>query len=174
MTKHELRQEIRRLKALVSQQERSDLSLQACRSLIASACWSESQHVLLYHALPDEVDTTLLVNDARSKGKHVYLPRVVGEELQVVPFNESLVEGAFGIKEPVGEALSNLNEINLAIIPGMAFDLLGHRLGRGRGYYDRLLPKLNCKKVGLCFPFQVFEMVPSEAHDVVMDEIICN
>ena len=64
------------------------------------------------------------------------------------------------------------DEIDLAVIPGVAFDRYGHRLGRGKGYYDRLLPQIPAPKVGICFPFQLIEEVPAEAFDFRMDTII--
>ena len=63
--------------------------------------------------------------------------------------------------------------IELVVVPGMAFDKQGHRLGRGKGYYDRLLPKLtNAYKLGVCFPYQYIEEVPTDEHDIRMDEVL--
>jgi 5-formyltetrahydrofolate cyclo-ligase len=78
--------------------------------------------------------------------------------------------------EPIGEVFpeSRYDEITLALIPGMAFDAEGHRLGRGKGYYDRLLPRLSrAYKMGVCFPFQMVDAVPSEPHDQKVDEVCC-
>lgn len=78
--------------------------------------------------------------------------------------------------EPVGSLFpqEEYDQIELAIIPGMAFDAMGHRLGRGKGYYDRLLPQLTAAyKIGVCYPFQFVSDVPSEEHDVRMNEVIC-
>jgi 5-formyltetrahydrofolate cyclo-ligase len=77
--------------------------------------------------------------------------------------------------EPTGPlfAPENYDEIELALIPGMAFDRAGHRLGRGKGYYDRLLPRLKAQLLGICFPFQLLDEVPAESHDIPVGEIIC-
>lgn len=84
-----------------------------------------------------------------------------------------LTVGAFGIEEPTGEPFTHYDEIDLAVIPGVAFDAKGHRLGRGRGYYDRLLPRLTAaRKLGICFPFQLVDEVPAEPLDIDMDEVI--
>ena len=78
----------------------------------------------------------------------------------------------YGILEPDGEPFTEYESIDLAIIPGMAFALNGKRLGRGRGYYDRLLAKIpTTYKLGLCFPFQILDAIPSDDHDVPMDEV---
>jgi 5-formyltetrahydrofolate cyclo-ligase len=77
--------------------------------------------------------------------------------------------------EPTGELfpVESYHEIDLAVIPGVAFDRLGARLGRGKGYYDRLLSQMpNAYKIGICFPFQLLERLPSEPHDVLMNEVI--
>ena len=75
--------------------------------------------------------------------------------------------------EPVGEPFTAFDQIDVALVPGMAFDAAGHRLGRGRGYYDRFLaahPQLHT--IGVCFPFQRVADVPSEAHDIMINEVI--
>ena len=100
---------------------------------------------------------------------------VVGDELELRRFSSpnDLQIGAYNIQEPVGECFNDFNKIELAIVPGMAFDKQGHRLGRGKGYYDRLLPKLtNAYKLGVCFPYQYVEEVPTDEHDIRMDEVL--
>jgi 5-formyltetrahydrofolate cyclo-ligase len=85
---------------------------------------------------------------------------------------DTLERGAFGILEPTGEVFLDYNQIELAIVPGMAFDKAGHRLGRGKGYYDRLLPNLHCPKIGLALPCQIADEIPTEEWDIFMDEVI--
>lgn len=177
MTKKELRKEIRQLKANHSVAERQAMAKDICQCLMCSEVWRKTRVVLLYHALSDEVDTSLLLCSALESGKTVLLPVVVGDDLELRCYTgtESLKEGAFGIMEPVGAPfpLSRYAKVDLVVVPGMAFDGAGHRLGRGKGYYDRLLPRLsNARKVGLCFSFQRLENVPSESHDVVMDDVV--
>ena len=84
-----------------------------------------------------------------------------------------LAIGAYGIEEPTGALFTDYATIDLVIVPGVAFDRDGNRLGRGKGYYDRLLPRIpSAYKVGICFPFQIVEEVPAEPFDIRMDEII--
>jgi 5-formyltetrahydrofolate cyclo-ligase len=80
----------------------------------------------------------------------------------------------YGILEPTTPELSIINcQLSIVIVPGMAFDKQGHRLGRGKGYYDRFLSRVpNIYKIGVCFPFQLVESVPSEETDILMDEVI--
>ncbi len=80
---------------------------------------------------------------------------------------------AYGIADPVAEVFSRNEEIDLAIVPGVSFDRQGNRLGRGKGYYDRLLPQLSAAyKMGICFSFQVSEALPTEEFDRPMDAVL--
>lgn len=102
------------------------------------------------------------------------LPVVVGEllELRLYTSSNDLAIGSYGIAEPLGELFMDYTEIDLVVVPGVAFDANGHRLGRGKGYYDKLLPHIPAPKMGICFPFQLVEEVPAEAFDICMDAVI--
>ena len=174
-TKHLLRQSIRTIKASYSRQELEALSLSLLQRLEHHPRFVEARTVLLYHSLPDEVCTHSFVNRWCGE-KEIILPVVVGDDLELRRYTgpESLSLGSYGILEPSGEPFMDYERITLAIIPGMAFDRIGNRLGRGKGYYDRLLPRLShAYKLGLCFPFQFLdEEIPHEPHDFVMDEVL--
>ena len=109
-------------------------------------------------------------------GKTILLPRVTGEgtmELHRYNGPKDMQTGAYGIMEPTGQLFTDYADIDLAIVPGVAFDHDGNRMGRGKGYYDRLLPKLaNTYKIGICLPFQLVEKIPTDEHDVRMDEVL--
>lgn len=175
MLKQELRQAIRERKRQHTGDELAELSLAAVSKLMAHPRYLAAHTVMLYCSLPDEVSTERLLDC--SGGKTVVLPRVTGPatmELCLYDGPVSLSEGAFGIMEPTGQAFTAYQEIDLAVVPGMAFDAQGNRLGRGRGYYDRLLPLLpRAYKIGLCFPFQLIGNVPTQPTDIAMDEVIC-
>ena len=177
MTKRELRQQIRTQKRRLSAAEMAVMSEVICSKVLALASWQEAGTLLLFYPLPDEVDVRMLIKDAFERGKRVLLPVVKGDELELHLYEgeASLKEGAFGIMEPTGPlfAPKHYDEIELAVIPGMAFDSAGHRLGRGKGYYDRLLPHLKAAKlIGICFSFQFLEEVPAEAHDISVCKVI--
>ena len=153
------------------------MSTEITNRVLALASWQEAGTLLLYYPLADEVDVRPLIKDAYKNGKKVLLPVVKGDELELHLYEgeSSLREGAFGIMEPTGAlfAPENYDEIELAIIPGMAFDRAGHRLGRGKGYYDRLLPQLKTARLtGICFPFQHLDEVPAEVHDIPVHEVV--
>ena len=175
MTKQELRAQIRATKRQHTSEQLADFSKNICDKILSMPIYQSAHTILLYSPLPDEVDVSPIINDAYRNGKTVLLPKVVGEDLELRIYKgvESLERGAFGILEPMGEVFDDFDTVDVAIIPGMAFDKANHRLGRGKGYYDRLLPRLtNAYKIGVCFPFQYLDEIPSETHDVVMDEVV--
>jgi len=175
-TKTDIRQAIKRLKAACPTTERARLSGNIVQRVIQLDKWQMAHTLLLYHALPDEVDTSELIAQAVQAGKRVLLPVVVGDDLELREYKaaENLTEGAFHIMEPTGTPFTDYAVIDLAIVPGVAFTAAGQRLGRGRGYYDRLLCRLpHVYKIGICWPFQLLDAIPAEPHDIVMDAIIC-
>lgn len=154
----------------------AEKSAELCNRVSLAAAWQQADTLLLYYPLPDEVDVRPLVAAADRAGKRVLLPVCVGDELELRQYEgeASLAPGAFGIMEPQGTLFptSDYAQIQLALIPGMAFDLQGHRLGRGKGYYDRLLPLLpNAHLMGICYGFQLLDGIPTEPHDHLVDEV---
>ena len=174
MNKQDLRQAMKQRKAAHTKEELAALSERVVAALCATPQWQQAHTVLLYHSLPDEVDTHQLIGSALQDGKRVLLPVVVGDELELRETDaKNLQEGAFHIWEPTGGAWTAYEAIDLAVIPGVAFTPDGRRLGRGRGYYDRLLPRLNgVTKIGVCWSFQLITQLPTEAHDIAMDFVI--
>ena len=136
---------------------------------------SKSKTVLAYWPLPDEPDIRPLIDGLLAAGKTVLLPKVIdGESMELRRYTAygDLREGAFHIMEPIGEPFTDFAQIDTALIPGVAFDAARRRLGRGRGYYDRFLAAYpNIHKIGICFPFQCVEEVPTQAHDILMDDV---
>jgi 5-formyltetrahydrofolate cyclo-ligase len=128
--------------------------------------------VLLYAADPDEVDLSALI-DLPPTGCEVLLPRAEEHGLVAVrhPPGSELVIGGLGVREPVGPAV-DASGIDAVVVPGVAFTHLGARLGRGRGLYDRLLPRLRAVRIGVCLEGLVVDDLPSEAHDVAMDLVV--
>lgn len=181
MDKKELRKTIRESKRHFDREALDEMSLAVIRRLTAHPRFAAARTVMLYHSLPDEVDTRRLLAGLASSpadftGKTILLPRVTSEtdmELRLYTGPDDLSRGAFGIMEPCGALFTDYSRIDLAVIPGMAFDRHGHRLGRGRGYYDRFLPLLpRAYKIGVCFPFQLVDTVPTAPTDVIMDEVM--
>lgn len=175
-TKLELRRYVSKLKKKVPLAERKALSAQIMETLENNDAFIRAGIVLMYYSLPDEVYTHAFV-EKWSRKKKILLPVVKGAtdmEIREYTGKQDLKEGAFHIWEPSGTLFTDFDAIETAVIPGIAFDEEGHRLGRGGGYYDRLLPRLKAYKLGVCFPFQMLDEVPHEAYDCTMDEVIYN
>lgn len=176
LTKQDIRLHVRRLKQQCTPQQLIQLSNDALAHLRQLPEWHAAATILLYAALPDEVPTRSLIEEAMAEGRTVLLPVVQGDELElrICDDLDDLRPGAFNVFEPQGKAFTRFEDIDLAIIPGVAFTPDGERLGRGRGYYDRLLPMLGTAlKVGLCWPFQLLDELPCEPHDAIMDLVVC-
>lgn len=178
MNKKELRNIIRERKRQFSGQQLEELSLLVLDRLRMNIQLQQAHSVLLYYSLPDEVNTHHYIDELVTLGKQVFLPVVIdGENMEIRKYTgtQDLREGNFHIMEPVGKLLpkDEYEKIEVGIIPGMSFDKSGHRLGRGKGYYDRLLSKMpHLYKIGICFDFQKTEAVPTEATDIKMDAIV--
>lgn len=186
--KEKLRKSIRIQKSLHSEEALVGMSENVCRSVLQHPVVRRASTLVLYWALSDEVRTEGLIKQLVAEGKAVLLPRVVSDtEMTIHRFTTKadLSVGAYGILEPTGERVETAELQRLAdsaaaeggdlvvVVPGMAFDRTGHRLGRGKGYYDRFLSKVpGAYKIGICFPFQLVPVVPTEAQDVTMDEVI--
>ena len=178
MDKKELRRYIREQKRHFTSQQLGEMSLSIMSSVLTHPRVQEADTILMYHSLPDEVDTHSALDQLLAMGKKVLLPKVVSDtEMTIHEYTgaDSLQPSEpYGILEPTTPELSIINcQLSIAIVPGMAFDKQGHRLGRGKGYYDRFLSQIpNIYKIGVCFTFQMLESIPSESTDVVMDEVI--
>ena len=176
--KQQLRQVIRQRKQQYSLEQRQAWSREIEQALLAHPRLQAASVVMLYYALPDEVDTRQLADTLLKEGKTVILPKCVDKQ-HIEPRQytgpDDLAEGIYHLLEPVGKPYDALGSIELIIVPGMSFDSKGHRLGRGRGYYDRFLAQVpQAYKIGVCFDFQHVEQVPVDDNDQVMDEVICN
>lgn len=175
MPKSQLRAHMAALRRRHTVVELSHLSEQIVESL-AHSLPDRAQAIVLYYPLPDEVDVRPLMERLLSQQRTVLLPCVTGPttmELRRYTGPDSLSAGAYGIMEPKGPAFDRLSAIDVAVVPGVAFDIHGHRLGRGRGYYDRFLADVPyIYKIGVCFPFQLVGQVPVVPTDIAMDTVV--
>ncbi len=158
--------------------ERGTASAQACALLKAQALWQTAQSVLFFSPLPRELDVWPLLNEALSAGKGVALPRFVAdigtyEARSVRDPGADLHIGQFGIREPTNRCPRLASDrLDLILVPGVAFDLRGGRLGRGRGYYDRLLRRLHGTTCAVAFDQQIVGKVPVAPPDVRLNVIL--
>jgi 5-formyltetrahydrofolate cyclo-ligase len=173
-----LRKEVGERTKRLSVEERLALSGAACNLLRAQKTWREASSILFYAPRPDEVDLWPLTGEALRQGKLVALPRYVAETdqyeaCQVRDLEADLRIGRYGIREPTGQYGGVLiNQLDLIMVPGVAFDLQGRRLGRGKGHYDQLLAAWRGRSCGVAFDEQLVREIPLEPHDAPVNCIL--
>lgn len=161
----------------MSFEEKASSARRLRESLAAQPIWTGASRVLCFAPLDDEPDIMPLIEKAWQQGKIVALPRFDGARecycaARVRDASELRV-GRFGAREPdAGCAAADLKQLDLILVPGVAFDLTGRRLGRGKGFYDRLLAEVRGHKCGVAFDRQLVAELPEEPHDVRVDSIL--
>lgn len=179
--KNEIRKYIKEKRKNLNKNDKEILDSKIFNKLINSEEYCTCNNIFLYVSFNGEVDTYRIINHALKNNKSVYVPKVVSKEygmkaVRIKGFNE-LKKGAYGILEPKDfcDAVFE-KDIDLILIPGVAFDLKGARVGYGGGFYDRFLCKVSpkAKKIALAYDFQILDKVPKEEHDVIIDKIITN
>jgi 5-formyltetrahydrofolate cyclo-ligase len=176
--KSALRREAReRLREMIADR-RAAASAQARALLIAQARWQSAAAVLLYAPMSQEVDMWPLLEAGLAAGKTVALPRFEESTstyvaCRITDLKADVSPGCFGIREPNERCARNeINRLDLILVPGLAFDLQGHRLGKGRGFYDQLLVTLRGTTCGVAFDEQIVPEVPVEPHDIRLDYLL--
>ena len=172
MEKSDIRRKIKNLRMMLSEMEKASAAEEVFAQLEKTAAFMMADNILMYHSLPDEVQTITFLQKWHDR-KRFFLPRVNGVNLDILPYEETRLElGSFHIEEPTGDDVVDVDDIELMVIPAVAFDRKGNRLGRGKGFYDRLLSTSKATKIGVGYEFQLFDDLPSEPHDVAMDMVI--
>ena len=173
MNKSDIRRRVKARKTMLDDTERDRAARDVFSLLEQTAAFMLADRILMYHSLPDELSTHEFIRRWAPR-KHFYLPRVNGVNLDILPYDESRLSlGSFHIEEPTGNDTTDINEIELIIVPAIAFDRQGNRVGRGKGYYDRLLSDTKATKIGVGYDFQLIEEgIDADPHDVQMDMVI--
>lgn len=130
-----------------------------------------AERIFVYLSFSSEATTDLLIEKLLELGKKVYCPRVNGKTMEAVEYGDDFTLSEFGIREPVGKAYAG--EIDAVVVPLLAVDERGARLGYGGGFYDRFLREHpNAKRIGFCYDFQIVDEVPTEETDELLDDIV--
>jgi len=171
------RRRVRDVLRAMAADERAAASRRLCELLLAASVWSRTGSVLGFVPLEDEPDIARVLDEAWRANKTVALPRFDSSAgcyaAARVTTRAELVPGRFGVLEPAaGCPAVPLNQLDLILVPGVAFDLTGRRLGRGKGFYDRLLAQVRGHKCGVAFDGQLVARLPEEPHDVRVDSIL--
>jgi 5-formyltetrahydrofolate cyclo-ligase len=176
--KNVLRGQVRARLEQMSAEERAAASALARQLLAQQTRWREARTLLFFAPLPEELDVWPLLGEALAGGKVVTLPRYDPQTRQYCACEirhpeRDLRPGQFGILEPAGNCPQFvLNRLDFVLVPGVAFDLRGCRLGRGKGFYDRLLPAVRGLTCGVAFDEQIFRELPAAPHDVHVNCIL--
>lgn len=163
--------------------EVTEKSRAAAKAFLESGLYKNAKQIMIYLPLGNETDTSGIISAAFRDGKQLVLPVTDPKTGEITPYlyqkDTKLKKGAFSVTEPADAEPADMSKTDVVIVPGVAFDRAGNRVGFGKGCYDRVLKDTTAVKVGFCYGFQVCGKIPAEEHDVKMDflitenEIIC-
>lgn len=171
-----IRKEILQKRDMLSVIQVEELSNEIQNNLLHWDKFINSSTIMLYSDFKNEVVTKGIIEACFEKNKKVILPKVIKESRDILPCHirglNELNRGAYGIFEPDGINVIDKNEIELILVPGVAFDTCGYRIGYGAGYYDRFLKGYNGIKAGICYSIQLVKNAWPDQFDIKMDYLI--
>ncbi len=174
--KNELRNIYKAKRREMSAEEVNVKSKKACELFLESDFYKKAKVLMLYMPLGNETDTTHIIKKAFYDGKRLAFPVTNAVSGEITPCyateKSEFSKGAFSVNEPCIKDAARVEDIDVVLVPGIAFDKNGGRIGFGKGCYDRLLVKTNAVKIGFCYDFQLCDEIPAQEHDVKMDCII--
>jgi len=179
--KRKIRKDISKAIRSYSGLEKSRNSAIIKKKLFSEEEFKKAKVVMFYVSLKDEVDTLPMIDEALEMGKRVCVPVIFKEDMRLIAGEikdrvKDLEKQHFGIYQPRSDRVKEvpLEDIDLVVVPGVAFDRNNVRLGRGHGYYDRFLSGLpdKTKAIGLAFAFQIVEDLPKDPHDIPVSKLI--
>ncbi|WP_460295457.1 5-formyltetrahydrofolate cyclo-ligase [Clostridium sardiniense] len=170
-------------KNIIKQRDELDITVKEAmdnniiEKLMMNETYKSARGIFIYIGFGSEINTKIIIREALNSGKEVYVPKVIKKDMILIKIDslENLVTSSYGILEPIGDKSDlDVNKLELIVMPGVAFDKSGNRLGYGGGYYDKFLEqnKIECKKIALSYDFQVLEKLEVEEHDIKVDLII--
>ncbi len=170
--KHKMRNETLELRKNLSEDQKKQLEGKINGKLVSLAEFKSADVIMLYFPVHNEVGTATAIDTAIKSGKITCAPCVGGSEIVAREIVGKLQKSEFGVLEPFDGKIIAPEKIELVIVPGIAFDRHGGRIGYGHGFYDRFLKKTSAKKIALAYGFQVMEHFEKEPHDVLVDKIV--
>jgi len=158
---------------------REDVIQKSCdadKVFLNSDIYKNSKLIMLYMPIGNETDTSHIIKRALADGKELVFPVTAKDSGEITPYyatkDTEFSKGAFSVREPLGTKVADESFIDVVLVPGIAFDRKGNRIGFGKGCYDKFLSRLNAVFVGFCYEFQVCDEIASDEHDIRMDYII--
>ena len=177
LDKKALRREIGAKKRAMSAEEIERASARLAEKFFQTELYRQAKAIYGYLSYNQEVRTEPILRRAQADGKRVAVPKVCGDEMRFLWLDDlqQVAPGAYGIPEPIADGPVAMDETALVLMPGLAFDPEGRRLGYGGGFYDRYLAdQPNHPLVALCYSFQLLDHLETEAHDVPVDLVVCD
>lgn len=173
--KNQLRELILAKRNMLPEAEITEKSKKIENNLFNLNEFKKSKTIMFFVSFKNEISTHQMIKNSLRK-KNVVVPKVIGHEIEpsvIIDFDNLVPTGKFSIPEPIEIMKIAYKHIDLVLVPGIAFDKKGHRIGYGLGYYDKFLKKVpKAVKIGLCFDFQIVDEIPREEHDVAVDFVI--
>ncbi len=174
-SKKEIRKEILRQREALDDKIVAETSEVICHIIQALNLYEDAEDICLYMPIRNEIDLKILREAAWKDGKHIWLPKVNGKQMEFHFFGPEsrLEEGAYGILEPEAGEVLQPGEATLVVMPGAVFSRNHDRIGYGGGYYDRYLSEHpQCRTLAVCHDLQIVEKLPAEEHDIKPDAIV--
>lgn len=175
-TKEEIRKKFKQKRGEMDKSEASEKSLAAAKAFLSAEFYKSAKQLMLYMPLGNETDTTLIIKEAFRDEKLVLVPSTDGKSGEITPCfitqNTEFAKGAFSVKEPIQKEKADMSKTDVVLVPGIAFDKTGARIGFGKGCYDILLKDCSAIKVGFCYSYQICNELPAEKHDIRMDYLV--
>lgn len=175
MDKNALRRLIREKKKAMTPQQIRQLSAELAQKLFATQCYQSATTIYGYLPYNQEVRTVPILEQALRDGKKVAVPKVYGDQMRFIYLQDltATAPSELGIPEPVADEPVAQDKTALVIMPGLAFDTQGNRMGYGGGFYDKFLAaEPEHPTVALCYSFQIVEHIPAEAYDIPVDTVL--
>jgi len=179
MEKRRLRRQIKHTLGQLSATQLQQKSRDACANLCSTEEFRRARVVMLFLSLEREIDTTFTLQRAFSEEKTVFVPKVIWDDSKIVPvrfmtLDDECESDRYGLRNPIQAEIVPAGEIDLVVVPGLAFDTQANRLGRGGGFYDRFLADatLQARRCGFAFHEQLLPEVPAEPTDLPVDMLV--
>ena len=178
LTKKQIRSKILLRLKTQKEEDRDRKSEKIKEKLLRTQVFKKAKTVMFYIAFGGEVNTKEMIKKAKKLGKKIAVPVCVKDRISIRPcildYSAGLKKGPYGVLEPAVRRFVPLEKLDLVIVPGVAFDKKGKRLGRGKGCYDRFLEKIpkHSTAIGLAFDFQILPAIPTKTHDVSVNKVL--
>ncbi len=174
--KNQIREQNKIKRRAMDKTQVAEKSKRAAKAFLQSELYKNARQIMAYLPLGNETDTSEIIDAAFGDGKRLVLPVTDHKTGEITPCvyekDTKLTKGAFSVTEPSKIVPADMSKTDVVLVPGIAFDLSGNRVGFGKGCYDRLLKDTAAVKVGLCYDYQICPEIPADEHDVRMDLLI--